>query len=299
MSRNKKLFREYWGICSEGTFFHSKEKHDEGSCLACRLTKLCFKKNKILYLDSLDYKINYVHVLAPIWIKHKSRRKSEKLLSSLMGKNFKYKNLEDFKKQQIDLCKTLCMMNNAIRSFNRLHYLKFPNKELYYYFFKKDEYGERVQLINFSFCNKEFLKKLENELFGENEEDLFLEEETETTIINRKRIRLGLSSEIRKRIYQRDNYTCHYCGWQNGILGRPDKPLTLDHITPQSFGGSSKDDNLVTCCFDCNVSKNDKFLPLIVKNWIWNPKTQSKDKHFEIKQQWNELQIEEKSSLLP
>lgn len=108
-------------------------------------------------------------------------------------------------------------------------------------------------------------------------------------IINKKRIRLGLSSEIRRKIYKRDNYTCKYCNWQNGIKGREDKPLTLDHITPTAFGGSSKDENLVTCCFDCNIKKNDKFLPEVIKNWVWNPKTQSKDKQIIVTKRGNKL----------
>jgi hypothetical protein len=57
---------------------------------------------------------------------------------------------------------------------------------------------------------------------------------------------------IRKRIFERDNYTCQYCG--RG--GR----LECDHIIPVSRGGSHDDNNLATACKPCNQSKKAKLL---------------------------------------
>lgn len=48
-------------------------------------------------------------------------------------------------------------------------------------------------------------------------------------------------------IFRRDNYTCVYCGSKTN--------LTLDHITPKSFGGKNTWENLVTACFPCNHRK--------------------------------------------
>jgi hypothetical protein len=62
-----------------------------------------------------------------------------------------------------------------------------------------------------------------------------------------------LWEEIRKRIFQRDNYTCKYCGVRGGRL-------ECDHIHPVSKGGSNEDFNLTTACFRCNRSKRDKTL---------------------------------------
>ncbi len=57
----------------------------------------------------------------------------------------------------------------------------------------------------------------------------------------------------KKHIYLRDNYTCQYCG----KVGTPNE-LTLDHILPQSRGGKSVWENLVTCCKKCNTLKGDQ-----------------------------------------
>ncbi|RMF62368.1 MAG: HNH endonuclease [Calditrichaeota bacterium] len=57
----------------------------------------------------------------------------------------------------------------------------------------------------------------------------------------------------KRHIYLRDNYTCQYCG----KTGLPHE-LTLDHILPQSRGGKSVWENLVTCCRSCNAKKGDR-----------------------------------------
>jgi 5-methylcytosine-specific restriction endonuclease McrA len=54
----------------------------------------------------------------------------------------------------------------------------------------------------------------------------------------------------RTRIYKRDNHECAYCGSK--------KQLTLDHIIPKSRGGGNDWNNLVTCCFKCNLKKGNK-----------------------------------------
>jgi 5-methylcytosine-specific restriction endonuclease McrA len=56
----------------------------------------------------------------------------------------------------------------------------------------------------------------------------------------------------KKHIFLRDNYSCQYCG-------RSELPndLTLDHILPQSRGGKSVWENLVTCCRRCNSKKKN------------------------------------------
>ena len=58
---------------------------------------------------------------------------------------------------------------------------------------------------------------------------------------------------IRRRIFQRDNYTCTYCG-AHGVR------LECDHVVPVSRGGSNEDNNLATACFDCNRSKKDRMV---------------------------------------
>jgi 5-methylcytosine-specific restriction endonuclease McrA len=36
------------------------------------------------------------------------------------------------------------------------------------------------------------------------------------------------------------------------------KQLTLDHVIPKSRGGKNTWNNLVTCCFTCNLKKGNK-----------------------------------------
>lgn len=61
-----------------------------------------------------------------------------------------------------------------------------------------------------------------------------------------------------QRIYERDNFTCQYCGFD----GRKDfeswfvANFSVDHITPVSRGGSEDDDdNLALACHSCNLYK--------------------------------------------
>ncbi len=56
----------------------------------------------------------------------------------------------------------------------------------------------------------------------------------------------------KKHLFLRDNYTCQYCG-----TVAPPNELTLDHILPQSRGGKSVWENLVTSCKKCNTRKGD------------------------------------------
>jgi len=303
MNRKKQLQKEVFFFSREsfGHFHDCKnESHDNGNCFPCRILNICFKKNKILRLNSMGYNLRYMEILKPTVITHRNKRETEK--SHFYKKaNIKFKTLKEFKEHQIEMYKWLCRQNNLNRE------ILGNSKNLYFFIETRLNDIPVVLGFNFFFANWLFdkeMKKFEEGILGIDEE---IEETIEITekksIINRKRIRLGLSSEIRKRIYKRDNYTCHYCKWQNGIPGRPDKPLTLDHVTPQAFGGSSKDDNLVTCCFDCNVKKNDKFLPLVIKKWIWNPETQTKDKQCTIDTEINNEEmrhsIEENVNLLP
>jgi hypothetical protein len=64
----------------------------------------------------------------------------------------------------------------------------------------------------------------------------------------------------RKRAYRqkayilnRDGNACRYCGEQIG-------PFHIDHVVPQSRGGASDKDNLVTSCVNCNLTKGTKTL---------------------------------------
>lgn len=59
--------------------------------------------------------------------------------------------------------------------------------------------------------------------------------------------------ENRIKIFERDEYKCHYCHKQLTRF-----TATLDHIEPVSERGDNSFDNLVTACLNCNSRKNRK-----------------------------------------
>lgn len=73
---------------------------------------------------------------------------------------------------------------------------------------------------------------------------------------------IELYYRLRKGIFERDNYTCKYCGQ---IGGR----LEIDHAIPIARGGDSKEENLVTSCYRCNRSKRIK-TPCEFEAWRLN-----------------------------
>ena len=52
----------------------------------------------------------------------------------------------------------------------------------------------------------------------------------------------------RREVFQRDGYTCQYCG-------KAGRDLTLDHVMPRHRGGKHTWENLVSACKTCNHRK--------------------------------------------
>lgn len=57
----------------------------------------------------------------------------------------------------------------------------------------------------------------------------------------------------RRNIYERDGYTCQYCGRK---LER--QQLNIDHLIPLSRGGRTVWENVVCSCRRCNLKKGDQ-----------------------------------------
>jgi 5-methylcytosine-specific restriction endonuclease McrA len=55
--------------------------------------------------------------------------------------------------------------------------------------------------------------------------------------------------ELRRQVYERDNFACVYCG--------ATEKLSLDHRTPEVRGGTHDIENLATACLSCNGAKRD------------------------------------------
>lgn len=69
----------------------------------------------------------------------------------------------------------------------------------------------------------------------------------------------------RKNIFERDDYTCQYCGVKppskrQALKWMEEHSLNLDHVVPRSKGGKTTWDNIVSSCYKCNSKKCDKTL---------------------------------------
>ena len=78
--------------------------------------------------------------------------------------------------------------------------------------------------------------------------------ETTTVKYHAKNQRQLMTPELRRRIMERDNYTCRVCGKY-----MPDEVgLHIDHIIPVSRGGKTVESNLQVLCSKCNGHKSNR-----------------------------------------
>lgn len=69
--------------------------------------------------------------------------------------------------------------------------------------------------------------------------------------------RISLRPKTRFQVFERDNFTCQYCG------KKPDEhdvTLEIDHTVSVKDGGTNAIENLVTSCWECNRGKGVKSL---------------------------------------
>jgi 5-methylcytosine-specific restriction endonuclease McrA len=59
-----------------------------------------------------------------------------------------------------------------------------------------------------------------------------------------------INKALRLAIYLRDSFACQYCG--RDLHDAHPREVTLDHLKPQTRGGSHLPRNLVTACLSCN-----------------------------------------------
>lgn len=57
----------------------------------------------------------------------------------------------------------------------------------------------------------------------------------------------------RDTVFERDHYTCQYCGRSYG-----QGDLNLDHVIPRDRGGRTSWENIVTSCVRCNTRKSNR-----------------------------------------
>lgn len=92
--------------------------------------------------------------------------------------------------------------------------------------------------VNEDYVLSLFLQDLRKEVTPHAEPDV---NRTRKQVINRK---------TKTMVFERDKYRCLNCDTHLG--------LSVDHIIPESKGGSSQMDNLQTLCITCNKSKASK-----------------------------------------
>ena len=92
---------------------------------------------------------------------------------------------------------------------------------------------------------------------------------------------LKLSEDIRGIVRERANFLCEYCHtderWQM-------VQFTIDHVIPQSQGGTGELENLCLACFHCNRKKSNKQVVFDPASGevtpIFNPRTMIWTEHF-------------------
>ncbi len=62
---------------------------------------------------------------------------------------------------------------------------------------------------------------------------------------------MAVSKRLRFEVLRRDNHACRYCG-----RTAPEVKLTVDHVIPETLGGTDDPGNLVAACADCNSGKS-------------------------------------------
>lgn len=77
---------------------------------------------------------------------------------------------------------------------------------------------------------------------------------------------MSVSPRLRRRILERDNFTCQYCGWAPEIHDATTwadlSVLHIDHMVPIAKDGRDDEDNLVVACYECNLSKGARIWPV-------------------------------------
>ncbi len=90
---------------------------------------------------------------------------------------------------------------------------------------------------------------------------------------------------VGRLVRQRARERCEYCQSPAGVASAP---FSLDHIHPDSLGGTSDEDNLALSCSFCNLAKGDKTHALDPETGdrvaLFHPRRQRWSEHF----RWSE-----------
>lgn len=91
---------------------------------------------------------------------------------------------------------------------------------------------------------------------------------------------MPISQALRDRIIQRANGLCEYCQTAQIVVIE----MEIDHIIPESAGGTSDEENLCLSCISCNRYKGSSQTGINSETGeqvaLFNPRTQVWHEHF-------------------
>ena len=92
----------------------------------------------------------------------------------------------------------------------------------------------------------------------------------------------AIPKELRARVAQSAGHRCAYCQISERVVG---PLLEIDHIVPESKGGSSEESNLTLACPLCNGHKSDRTEAIDPQTGrmmaLFNPRLERWPDHFE------------------
>ncbi|MBA3920225.1 MAG: HNH endonuclease [Nostocaceae cyanobacterium] len=92
---------------------------------------------------------------------------------------------------------------------------------------------------------------------------------------------MTIPQHIQESIRLRANFRCEYCHYPEFLST---SPLTIDHIKPQSLGGSDDLDNLASACRRCNERHYNFTVGIdpetLRETDLFNPRQQQWNEHF-------------------
>lgn len=93
--------------------------------------------------------------------------------------------------------------------------------------------------------------------------------------------RSSISPILRRQVAESSRHRCVYCLSQQDVIGGR---LTVDHIIPESLGGTTTPENLCLACWDCNLTKQNRIAVIDPQNGemvpLFHPNQQEWSIHF-------------------
>ena len=90
---------------------------------------------------------------------------------------------------------------------------------------------------------------------------------------------MTITPDVRDEVRRRANFACEFCGVTEADTAGE---MTIDHFRPRREGGEDSAENLVYCCFRCNVYKADYWPHNQDDAQLWDPRRDPAHMHFVV-----------------